>query len=354
MKKIVYSFLLIVLALTILPGQIKAATAKKAAPKVWSAAAPKGFLPITWAKARGIASFFKPQESNGYIDYLTIIYLPYNQLRLIASTTPQTTWGEVKAPFTAENASNWVFTKMATEKTKNQNPDAQFIWNMPFFNITSTTTDLSLALKSTWPANKYITSGSRPDFDMSQSRRMLIIDNQKMTAKIADFNETTFLASGDVAVEGFAPSVIINGYGDSSARLFVGVRAEGKELVIYCSRGAYLSDASNALLAAGVSPENQMQADGGASATCAYNLPGQYFVEPGRMLPHLMAAFPFLYRGTIINDGVNLRNGPGAKYKSLARLAKGTNVIVYEEKTGFVRIDQSQQWVSKSLVKKVN
>ncbi len=114
-----------------------------------------------------------------------------------------------------------------------------------------------------------IDGGSRPDFDIAQSRRMLIIDNQKMTAQIADFNETTFLSSGDQAVEGFAPSVVINGYGDSSARLFVGVRAEGKELVIYCSRGAYVTDASNALLAAGVPLENQMQADGGASATCA-------------------------------------------------------------------------------------
>jgi len=352
MKKIIYPSLLIFLALIILPVQVDAAAVKKTTPKEWSAATPEGFTPLTWAKARGVTTFFKPQTGNGYLDYLTVIYLPYTQIRLIASSTPTTSWGVAQSPFDQPSVSNWVFSKMVTEKTKSQNPDAQFIWNMPYFNITGTTTDLSLALKSTLGSNPYITSGSRPEFDIAQNRRMLIIDNNKLTAQISDFDKNTFITSGDQAIEGFAPSVIVKGESGGIARVFVGVRAAGKELVIYCSRGASIEDASNALLAAGVPLENQLQADGGASATCAYNLPGQYFVEPGRMLPHLMGAYPFLFRGTIINNGVNVRNGPGTKYKSIAKLAKGTEVTAYEEKSGWVRIDQSSQWVSKSLIKK--
>ncbi|MFA6322769.1 MAG: SH3 domain-containing protein [Candidatus Buchananbacteria bacterium] len=352
MKKIIFSSLLIICALVILPIQTQAA-AKKAAPKEWSAATPEGFTPITWAKARGVASFFKSQPRNGYLDYLTIIYLPYNQIKLITSSTPQTTWGQAQTPFTQENVSNWVFNKMVTEQTKIQNPDAKFVWNMPYFNITGTTTDLSLALKSVGPNGSYITSGSRPEADVAQNRRIIIIDNKNTTAQITNFDENVFLNNGDQAVEGFAPDVIIRGYGDSSARLFVGVKNNGKELVVYCSRAAYVTDAQQALLAAGVPLENQMQADGGASATCAYNLPGQYFVEPGRMLPHLMGAYPFLYRGSILNNGINVRNGPSTKNKSLFKLNKGDNVIIYEEKSGWVRIDQSPQWVLKTLIKKI-
>ncbi|MFA6410902.1 MAG: SH3 domain-containing protein [Candidatus Buchananbacteria bacterium] len=351
MKKFTYILILLFVTAIALPIQTQAATAKKTTPKVWSAATPKDFTPLTWAKARGIASFFKPQPGNGYLDYLTIIYLPYNQIRLIASSTPEMVWGEVQSPFTAENASNWAFDRMAIEQAKTQNPGAQFVWNMPYFNITGQTTDLSLALKSNFASSTYITSGSRPITDMLQSRRMLIIDNKTATAKISDFDEQTFVTSGDQAVEGFAPTVTIKGDGNGTSRLFVGVKPDGKELVVYCSRGAYIEDASNALLAAGVPLENQLQADGGASATCAYNLPGQYFVEPGRMLPHLMGAYPFLYHGTIINNGINVRNGPGTKYKSINKLAKGTEVTIYEEKSGWVRIDQSDQWVLKTLIK---
>ena len=95
-----------------------------------------------------------------------------------ASTTPQTAWGDAKSPFSSKNANNWVFAKMATELAKTKNPDAQFIWNMPYFNVNGTSTDLSLGLKSTFATSTYITSGSRPDFDMAQARRMLIIDNK--------------------------------------------------------------------------------------------------------------------------------------------------------------------------------
>jgi len=181
---------------------------------------------------------------------------------------------------------------------------------------------------------------------------MLIIDNEKSTAQITDFDENVFLASGDQAVEGFAPFAIANDDGDGSARLFVGVRANGKELVIYCSRGASPQEASDSLLAADVPIENQLQADGGASATCAYNMPGQYFVEPGRMLPHLMGAYSFLFRGTIVNEGVNVRVGPGIANKSIAKLSKGTPVTAYEEKNGWVKIDeQAAKWVLKTLIK---
>ena len=161
MKKINPILLLILLALIVLPLQAEAA-AKKSATKVWSAATPASFTPLSWAKARGIATFFKPQPGNGYLDYLTIIYLPYNQIKLIASSTPQTTWGQAQAPLDQPIVSNWVFNKVVTEQIKSKNADAQFIWNLPYFNVNGTTTDLSLALKTTFATSTYITSGSRP------------------------------------------------------------------------------------------------------------------------------------------------------------------------------------------------
>ncbi|MDD2807512.1 MAG: SH3 domain-containing protein [Patescibacteria group bacterium] len=343
MKKTFAGLLLILFAVLILPAATPAAT------KTWSAAAPDGFTPLTWAKARGVATFFKPQTGNGYIDYLTVIYLPYAQIKLITSSTPQTVWGDAPSPFNLPTVSNWVFPKMVVEQTKTQNPSAQFMWNMPFFNITGTSTDLSLALKSTLGPSPYITSGSRPSWDMVQSRRMLIIDNKIGTAEILDFDANTFLSSGDQAVEGFTPTVTAKSDNDGIARSFVGVRADGKELVVYCSRGASTQEARNALLAAGVPLENQLQADGGASATCAYNLPGQYFVEPGRMLPHLMAAYPHLPTGTILRDKVNVRKGPGLNYGVVTQFNKG-KIEIYEIKGDWIRVTGSPQWIYKPLI----
>ncbi len=350
MKKISLLFVFLLAMMFALPLHANAATAKP-----WAAATPTGYTPLTWAKARGVSSFYKSQTGNGYLDYLTVIYLPYAQIKLIASSTPQENWGDARSPFDVGGItylSNWVFPKMVTEEAKAKNPGAQFLWNMPYFNINGSSADLSLALKSTLGPNPYMTSGSRPDGDVAESRRMLIIDNKKTTASISDFDATTFINTGDQAVEGFSPSVTIRADGAITSRLFVGVRAEGKELVIYCSRGATGTEASNALIAAGVPLERQLQVDGGGSATCAYNLPGQYFVEPGRTLPVLMGAYPYLLNGTITTEGVNVRSGPGTKNKSIAKLAKGTTITGYEEKSGWIRISQDQQqWVLKTLIK---
>ncbi len=323
----------------------------KAASKEWQAITPEGFEAINWVKARGINSFFKPQTNNGYLDYLTIIYLPYNEIGLITSSTPKTTWTPASSVFADTSANNWVFEKKPAELSKKDYPDVKFVWNMPFFNITGTTTDLSLALKFNLNKNPFITSGSRPELDMAQNRRMLIIDNKNHSALISDFSEETFINNGDLAVEGFAPDTTFKGESFTISRLFVGVRPGNKELVIYCSKGASIEDAQNALLAAGVPLENQLQADGGASATCAYNLPGQFFTEPGRSLPALVGATPFLFTGSIINDQVNVRNGPGIKNKAVDKLAKGTKVTAYEEKSGWVRIGTSPLWVLKTLIK---
>lgn len=344
MKKIFVAILLIIFSVVILPAASHAAT------KAWTAATPDGFTELTWAKARGVTTFFKAQKGNGYIDYLTVIYLPYAQVKLIASTTPQTVWGDTPAPFSLPAVSNWVFPKMVVEQTKIQNPEAQFIWNMPFFNITGTSTDLSLALKSTLGPNPYITSGSRPTWDIAQNRKMLIVDNKTATAQIADFDAETFLSSGDQAVEGFAPTVTAKSDNDGIARSFVGVRADGKELVVYCSRGASPEEARNSLLAAGVPIDNQLQADGGASATCAYNLPGQYFVEPGRTLPHLMAAYPHLPTGTVLYDKVNIRKGPGTNFGVATQFNKG-KIEIHEIKGDWIRVTESSEWIYKPLVK---
>ena len=106
------------------------------------------------------------------------------------------------------------------------------------------------------------------------------------------------------------------------------------------------------MLAAGVPLENQLQADGGASATCAYNLPGQYFVEPGRTLPYLMGATPILYRGTITTKGTKVKSGAGTKFSNIRTLAKGVPVTIFQEKNGWTRISDRQEWVLATRVKK--
>jgi len=325
---------------------------------VYQPIAPTGYMAITWAKAHGITTFIKAPAGNGNFDYLTIIYLPYNQIKFVATSTPLIEWGPAQAPFSDDNAKNWATAKVVAEQIKQQNSTLQFMWNAPFFNITGATTDLSLGLKTGSSTQTYITSGSRPAADIAQPRKMLLINNTAGTGAITDFDVKTFIdtASGDQAVEGFAPQLLKTDNGSSAtARLYLGMKPNNQELVIYCSNQATAQQASDALSAAGVPIKNQLQADGGQSATCAYNLPGQYFVEPGRMLPYLMGAFQIVARGTVSVDKLNVRSGPSIKFPVVDQLIKQTPIIAYEEKDGWLRIsDSSQRWVSGQYIKKSN
>lgn len=344
MKKLTLAISTLVIALFALPTPSLAAE--------WKATTPEGYTPITWVKARGVASFMKPPVGNGYLDYLTVIYLPYTQVKLVASSSERLDWGPGVAPLDTAEVRDWAFSKMVAEKTKLANPDMKFMWNVPFFNVTLPTTDLSLGLKSEDATSPYITSGSRPEFDTTEARRMLIVDNKAGTANITDFDAETFLESGDQAVEGFSPTVISKSGGVATARLFLGVKPGGKELIVYCTQGATAEQASEILVSAGVPLENQLQADGGTSVSCGYNLPGQYFVEPGRTLPHLMGAFPLVYRGTTINSTLNVRKGPGTSHAVIRSLTKGSKVEVYQEKNGWARISNNQEWVLAKYLKK--
>ena len=381
MKKI-YLGLLVVFIFSAIP--VFAQTAQ-AAQTTWKPATPDGYTPITWAKAPGIATFFKAPDSNGSIDFLTRIYLPQNQIGFIASTSTPLDWGQANSYFTSSvtapnpvvsdtnandqfitvsttadmvatsNFHNFAFERLVAEAAKQTASSAKFIWNAPFFNITNHISDLSMALKSTAGTTTLITSGSRPAADMARERHMLIINNQTASATIGDFDPAIFVSSsvGDQALEGFAPTVAISD--DSSgvaARLFLGVSTSTKELVVYCSQQATIQEASDALLAAGIPPEQQLEADGGGSATCGYNLPGQFFVEPTRMLPLLMGAVTIVARGTATTDGLNVRSGPSIKHSIVAKLPKGAAVRALEEKNGWYRIGDGQ-WVIKTLIKKI-
>ncbi len=328
-----------------------------------------------------MASFTKAATGNGYSDYLTVIYLPYDQVRLVSSSSLPISWGPAQPPFfsltgnssdtdtssldttsseyltATDTIQDWAVPRMVAEQMKKDNPDMQFFWNMPFFNVTVTTTDLSLSLRSTSASGTpYLTSGSRPETDTTQDRRMLIINNTTGKGQILDFDETIFASTtiGDQAVEGFSPfTAKSDGVGVATARLYVGIKPDSKELVIYCSRSASAQEASDALIAAGVPVENQLQADGGGSATCAYNLPGQYFVEPGRTLPYLMGATPLLYRATATTAGTKVRTGPGTKFSVVRKLTKGTPLQIFQLKNGWVRISSGQEWVQANYVKKI-
>lgn len=319
-------------------------------PAVQAVDAPTGYIQLKWIGEEGIASFMRVPNS-GYIDYLTVIDLSRYHIKLMATTTPRELEGPGVAPF-ATGTQNWLFQRAMAESIKTGAPEAKFIWNAPFFNVNMSATVLSLGLKSTDAQGEYINSGVRPSFDMAEPRRMLIIDNKTNVAKIAPFDANIFVNEGDQAVEGFDPFGSPSIKAEQTARVFVGVRNAGKELVVYCSRSASKDEASNALVAAGVSVDQQIQVDGGGSATCGYNLPGQYFVEPGRNLPHLMGAFPSYAKGTVAINNLNVRSGASATSPILRKLALGTTVTIYEEKNGWTRI-YNGEWVMSQYVKKV-
>ncbi len=351
----------------------------------WKPTTPEGYTPITWAKATGIASFFKAPSDNGSLDFLTRIYLPQNQIQFIAPTsTEPLDWGMPSSNFVTsivvkdstpitteildetpntspvlvgENAAdsnsfhNFAFARFVGESGKAFNKDVKFIWNGPFFNTNLPTSDLSMAIKSTLAGKTLISSGSRPDFDMAHPRKMLLINNRTGKANVQDFDADIFVGtvSGDQALESFGPDVA---KGDTAtARLFIGVMPNKQEVVIYCSQSATIGEASRALSVAGVPIENQLEADGGGSASCGYNLPGQYFVEPNRTLPLMMGALTIIARGTPTTDGLNVRSGPAAKYAIVRKINKIDFLRVFEEKNGWYRIGQGE-WVSKVLIKK--
>lgn len=321
--------------------------------ETWNPSSPSDYLPITWVSGTGIKSFIKVPENSGYIDYLTIIHLPSAQVKLITSDTPRILKGSATTPFPEDSAENWAFAKSIVETFKVSNPQVKFLWNAPFFNINTPVTELSLGLKSSDAQGTYITSGSRPANDMEQPRRMLIIDNASGIATITDFNENIFIKEGDQAVEGFHPLGSPSVKSEQTARVYLGVRSEGKELLVFCSKSASNEWASNALVNAGVPIENQLQVDGGGSATCAYNLPGQYFVEPGRALPHIMGVIPKLPKGITTIDKLNVRSGPGTTNKAIKNLPLASSVTIYEEKGGWYRISETgNEWVSANYIKK--
>ncbi len=355
----------------------------------WKPVTPEEYTPITWAKAPGIASFFKAPSGSGALDFLTRINLSQNQIQFIITDTPPADWGPANSNFAAtipvedstptttpvptstndnvavsfppvsnsavESYHNFAFSRFVAETGKSIAEDAKFIWNGPFFNITLPTSDLSLALKGIFGKDSLISSGSRPNGDMAQERKMLLINNRTGRASIQDFDANIFVgdASGDQGLEGFAPTVAkVDNASAATARLFVGVMPSKQELVIYCSQSATIGEASRALTTAGVPIENQMELDGGGSASCGYNLPGQYFVEPSRTLPLMMGATSILARGNPTTNGLNVRSGPATKYEVVKKLNKTDQVRVIAEKNGWYKIGEGE-WVSKSLIKKI-
>jgi len=372
MKKISLALLIIflfsgtpVLAATKITSSVKkVVSTKKTTAKVvpvkkgWTPVAPEGFTPINWAKAPGIASFFQAPDEGGSIDYLTRIYLPQNQIGFVVSTsTPiDLTPSKSDLPVVSsdiEDFHNFSFKRMGAEKAKAVTPGVKFLWDAPFFNMKSGYSDLSMALRYSVATSTLINRGSRSVPDMQLPRRMLIVNNQTGTAMIKDFDSAAFVDSknGDQAIEGFSPDVAkSDSASGAAARLFMGVSNDGKELMVYCSQLASVEEASDVLIAAGATIDHQLEADGGGSAACGYNLPGQFFVEPKRSLPVMMGAETIIARGTIISKGTNVRSGPATKNPIVIKLDKGTAVRAYEEKSGWYRIGEGQ-WILKSLMK---
>ena len=355
MKKIFLSALLL-LSSPVVP--VLAASKPVVPAKVaWKPVAPAGYSAINWVKAPGIASFFRAPAEGGAIDYLTRIYLPQNQIGFIVSTSTPTDLSQCQATCSSatsntasgiDDLSNLSFRRIGAEAAKSLSASAKFIWNAPFFNMKSPSSDLSMAAKYSFGTTTTITRGSRSVPDMAEPRRMLLIDNRAGRASISDFDSNVFMDRklSDQAIEGFAPTVP---KADSAARLFLGVSEDGKELLIYCSRLATVGEASEALTSVGVPVERQLQADGGGSTACGYNLPGQFFVEPMRSLPMLMGAETVIAR-TAAAKTINVRKGPSTKHQIAYQLSKGEAVTIFEESDGWYRIGIGE-WILKTLIK---
>ncbi len=360
MKKILSLFLI---GFAFCAGPAFAAAAKKSS--AWSPAVPTGYSPIGWAQAPGIVSYYKAPEGNGTIDFLTRIYLPQNEIRPLLSGEPAGKEpadsnflpdypAHVPTPeeaAAAERTRNYSFSRVTAEAAKKISPETKFIWDAPFFNMGNGASDLSLALKYAKNGLVTVTSGTRSDADLAHERRMLLVDNVSGLAAVKPFDSLGFLDKAyDLALEGFGPDVGKSDGGSATGRLFLGVSADGKELVVYCSRQATVKEAGNALSMAGIPAKNQLQADGGGSAACGYNLPGQFFVEPSRTLPLLMGAATLTARGTVTTQDTNVRKGPSTKNAVVRTLSKGQTIRAYEEKDGWLRIAEGE-WVKKTLVK---
>lgn len=366
MKKALSLFLIV---LAFVAGPAYAAATKVAAKaKTWKPAAPSGYSPISWASAPGIASFYRAPDGNGSIDFLTRIYLPQNRIGPVISGTPSgnepadsnflpDSPAQVPTPeeaAEAERIRNYRFERVTAEAAKKISANTKFIWDAPFFNMGSGSNDLSLAFKYTDGSVPTVTSGSRSDADLKHDRRMLLIDNQSGMAAIKDFDSLGFLDKKyDAALEGFSPEVGKSDGGSATGRLFLGVSPDGRELVVYCSKQATVKEASSALVTAGIPAKNQLQADGGGSAACGYNLPGQFFVEPTRTLPLLMGATTVFARGTITTADTNIRKGPSTKNAIVKKLPKGQAIQAFEEKGGWYRIGDDE-WVKGTLVKTID
>jgi hypothetical protein len=359
MKKL-FVILFVIASMSATPAL--AAAKKAAVPKkpAWETVAPADYYPISWASAPGIASFFKPPSDNGAIDFLTRINLQKNQINFIispeaAAVTPDplidpsanTTGGDISAyPILS-------FKRIVAEASKAIDPAIKFIWDAPFFNMGLVTSDLSMAVKYTVGDKTIVSGGTRSAADLSLPRRMLVINNKTGKAIIQDFDQTIFTdpKSGDTALEGFSPSVgKTDGPNGAASRLFLGVSDDGQGLAVYCSRSASVKEAGDALIAAGIAPGSILQADGGGSTSCGYNLPGQFFVEPARTLPMLMGAKTIMLRAKVTSDTLNVRSGPGTKYSIVSKLSKGDAITAYGELSGWYRIGDGR-WVIKTMVK---
>jgi hypothetical protein len=360
MKKLLVLSLIIV-SLFATPAFAAAKKTVVPAKPAWKAVAPAGYSPISWASAPGIASFFKPPADNGAIDYLTRINLRQNLVNFIVSpdaapavlspTAPEAATGATTGDIAAYP--DLSFKRLGAEASKAIDPAIKFIWDAPFFNMGAVMSDLSMAVKYTAQGKTTVSGGTRSASDMALPRRMLIVNNQTGKAIIEDFDQTVFTdpKSGDLALEGFSPAVVkTDGPTAAASRLFLGVSNDGQELAVYCSQSSTVKEASDALVAAGVSSEHVLEADGGASAACGYNLPGQFFVEPTRTLPLLMGAKNILKRAKITSTTANVRSGPGTKYPIVSKLLKDDAVTALGELNGWYRIGDGQ-WVIKTLIK---
>ena len=360
MKKFIFVFAII---FSLVAAPALAATKKTPVPAkpAYKAVLPPGYTAIDWAKATGVVSYYKAPTDNGAIDFLTRINLRQNEINFIiapdiAPVPDEPTGTEPVAEITTGGIAsfpNFSFKRIVGEASKAIDPAIKFVWDAPFFNMGAVMSDLSMAVKYTLNGATTINSGTRSAADMALPRRMLTVDNKNGKAVITDFDETIFtdVSKSDQALEGFSPAVTkSDGPGGPAARLFLGVSDDGQELAIYCSRSATVKEASEALTNAGIPPERQLQADGGGSAACGYNLPGQFFVEPARTLPMLMGAKTIMKRSKVTNDTLNVRSGPGTKYSIISKLTKNDPIIVYGELNGWYRIGDGR-WIIKTMVK---
>lgn len=250
----------------------------------WNPDPPTGFEELPNLREKGLRVYWAPST---YPDYLAYINLREVRLASVLFEDKPQAKGQSPVPF--NEFSSLLFPRGSVNDAERKVANGIFFFNTAFNNGDQKVdpTEISFSLKS----GSVRTGGTRPMINDGQQKFMLVIHNDLSVAKVVPSDVAILRGdAGDQIVEGLGPLEVPPGTPQYAARVMVGVRPGGTEVVIYCSASASHDDAKLVLDAASVPADARVQLDGGSSATCGKR--GIYFPYSPRRLPAFMVAVP--------------------------------------------------------------